>query len=94
MEKKLVPYNLYLHIEHVEMLKKLAAERKASSLIREAISMMLDGKDEYSSGYNRALKDAAEEVQKCKQITFISISGEPVADILSNRIIKLTKKSK
>jgi hypothetical protein len=45
-QKRLVPYNLYLHEEHVDKLKKLAKKRQASSMIRDAISMMLDGKDQ------------------------------------------------
>jgi hypothetical protein len=57
MEKKLIPYNLYLYSEHVDKLKKMAGQRKASALVRDAVSMMLDGKDEYSAGYNRGLKD-------------------------------------
>jgi hypothetical protein len=45
-DKRLVPYNVYLHSEHVTKLKQLAKERKASSIVRDAISTVLDGKDE------------------------------------------------
>ena len=92
MEKaKLVPYNLYLHAEHVTKLKELAGERKASSLIREALSMMLDGDDKYSAGYNRALKDAAEIINKCKEIEVIAIRGKYLADVLMDEIESLKK---
>lgn len=86
MEKKLIPYNLYLYSEHVEKLKKLAGQRKASSLVRDAVSMMLDGKDEYSAGYNRALKDVAEIINKCKDIEVIAIRGKYLADVLIDQI--------
>jgi bisphosphoglycerate-independent phosphoglycerate mutase (AlkP superfamily) len=86
VEKKLIPYNLYLYSEHVEKLKKLAGQRKASSLVRDAVSMMLDGKDEYSAGYNRALKDVAEIINKCKDIEVIAIRGKYLADVLIDQI--------
>ena len=77
--------------EHVEMLKKLAEERKASSLIREAISMRLDGNSEYLSGYTRALKDAIEIINKCKEIQYISIRNKSLSEVLESRIHKLEK---
>lgn len=92
MEKKLIPYNLYLYSEHVDKLKKLAGQRKASSLIRDAVSMMLDGKDEYSAGYNRALKDIAELINQCKEIEFIAIRGKYLSDVLIDQIEALEKK--
>jgi len=85
-EKKLVPYNLYLYTEHIDKLKKLAGQRRASSLVRDAVSMMLDGKDEYSAGYNRGLKDSVEIVNNCKEIEFIAIHGQGLADILIEKI--------
>lgn len=92
MEKKLIPYNLYLYTEHVDKLKKLAGQRKASSLIRDAVSMMLDGKDEYSAGYNRALKDIADLVNQCKEIEVIAIRGKYLSDVLVDQIEALEKK--
>lgn len=91
-EKKLVPYNLYLYTEHVDKLKKMAGQRKASSLIRDAVSMMLDGKDEYSAGYNRGLKDAIGIIDGCKEIEFIAVRGKYLADILADQINDLEKK--
>jgi len=91
-QKRLVPYNLYLHEEHVEKLKKLAEKRKASSMIRDAISMMLDGKDQYTAGYNRGLKDTIEVVDKCKEIEMIAIKGKYLADVLIDQIKTMEKK--
>ena len=90
-EKKLVPYNLYFYTEHVDKLKKMAVQRKASSLIRDAVSMMLDGKDEYSAGYNRGLKDAIEIIDGCKEIECIAVRGKYLADILADQINGLEK---
>jgi hypothetical protein len=90
-DKKLVPYNLYLYTEHVDKLKKMAGQRKASSLIRDAVSMMLDGKDEYTAGYNRALKDAVSFINSCKEIEHIAVRGKYLADILADGINAMEK---
>lgn len=91
MEKKLIPYNLYLYSEHVDKLKKMAGQRKASSLVRDAVSMMLDGKDEYSAGYNRGLKDCIALVDSCKEIEHIAVRGKYLADILAEGINTMEK---
>jgi hypothetical protein len=91
MEKKLIPYNLYLYSEHVDKLKKMAGQRKASALVRDAVSMMLDGKDEYSAGYNRGLKDCIALVDSCKEIEHIAVRGKYLADILAEGINALEK---
>ena len=90
-DKKLVPYNLYLYTEHVDKLKKRAGQRKASSLVRDAVSMMLDGKDEYFAGYNRALKDAISAIDSCKEIEHIAVRGKYLADILAESINAMEK---
>lgn len=90
-DKKLVPYNLYLYTEHVDKLKKMAGQRKASSMVRDAVSMMLDGKDEYSAGYNRALKDAVNIIDSCKEIEHIAVRGKYLADILADQINSMEK---
>lgn len=91
MEKKLIPYNLYLYSEHVDKLKKLAGQRKASSLVRDAVSMMLDGGDQYSAGYNRALKDVVSLVDSCKEIEHIAVRGKYLSDILAEQINAMEK---
>ena len=58
MEKKLIPYSVYLPAESVKTLRKLAKKRQASSLIRDAVQIILDGNDAYVGGYNAALRDA------------------------------------
>jgi len=90
-DKKLVPYNLYLYTEHVDKLKKMAGQRKASSMVRDAVSMMLDGRDEYSAGYNRALKDAVSVVDSCKEIEHIAVRGKYLSDVLAEQINAMEK---
>jgi len=86
MERKLIPYSVYLPIELYRKLKKLAKERKAASLIRDAIAMMLDGNDAYTSGYNKACKDAAKLVYDCEEAQMIAIKGKDLGSILTEKI--------
>jgi hypothetical protein len=69
----------------------MAGQRKASSLVRDAVSMMLDGKDEYSAGYNRGLKDCIALVDSCKEIEHIAVRGKYLADILADGINAMEK---
>jgi hypothetical protein len=93
MEKtKLVPYTLYIHQEHLEKLKKLSEDRKASSMIRDSISMLLDGDTSYLSGYNRALKDMAKVINKSKEIEFLSVGKKTLSALLVERVNELEKK--
>ena len=92
MEKKLVPYNLYLYSDQVERLKKMAKERKASTVIRDAVYMVLDGKDQYAAGYNRGLADALAAVKDVEEFKILlSINGKNVSKSLVEKIGDLKK---
>ena len=92
MEKKLVPYNLYLYSDQVERLKKMAKERKASTVIRDAVYMVLDGKDQYTAGYNRGLADALGAVKDVEEFKMLlSINGKNVSKSLVEKIGDLKK---
>jgi predicted transcriptional regulator len=89
--KKLVPYSVYISQDHYEKLRELAKERKASSLIRDAISSILDGGDVFTAGYNRGLKDAAEVIYSSKEAQMIAVSGRDLGVVLSEQIQSLEK---
>ncbi len=92
MEKKLVPYSVYLPEEHVKQLRKLAEERKASELIREAVISMLEGSDKFKSGYNKGIKDAAKVVYDSPEAQMIAIKKRDLGDILAEQIELLERK--
>jgi hypothetical protein len=83
---KLVPYSVYLPIEHYEKIKVLASQRKASALVRDAICMILDGGDAYKSGYNKALRDCVKCVNEIKEIENIAVNGKYLETLLSETI--------
>ena len=84
--KKLVPYSVYLSQEHYQKLKEAAKGRKASALIRDAITMVLDGGDAYNSGYNKAIRDAAQIVYDNPEAQMIAIKGKDLGSILTEQI--------
>lgn len=92
MEKKLVPYSVYLPEEHVIKLRALAKDRKASELIRDAVVSMLTDGDKFKSGYNKGLKDAAKVVYDSPEAQMIAIKKRDLGDILSEQIENLEMK--
>lgn len=84
--KKLVPYSVYLPMDHYLKLKEAAKDRKASVLIRDAIGMILDGGDAYTSGYNKACRDAAKIVYDSPEAQMIAIKGQDLGSILTQQI--------
>lgn len=90
MERKnLIPYSVYLPVDYHKRLRALAKERKASSMVRDAILMMLDGGDIYKSGYNKAIDDAANVVYECKEAQMVAVNRKDVGAILTEQIMML-----
>jgi hypothetical protein len=87
--KNLVPYSVYLPVEYHAKIKELAKQRKASSTVRDAICMILDGNDAYSSGYNKALKDAIKVIDSTKDIEHIAVRGKYLNDVLADQLKQL-----
>jgi len=87
--KKLIPYSVYLPVEYHDKIKVLAAQRKASAMVRDAICMILDGDDTFKSGYNKALKDCIRQIDEVKEIEHIAVKGKYLNDLLSDNIKSL-----
>jgi len=72
-------------------LKEFAQGRKAASLVRDAVTMMIEGDDAFNGGYNKAIRDVitiVHEDELCKRLGY---QGETVAchleDLLTEMII-------
>ena len=91
-EKKLMPYSVYLPADYYAKIKKLAKERKASSTVRDAIMMIIDGNDEYRAGYNQGLRDAVKAVDKIKGVEMIAINGKYLSDVFYETVSKMEVK--
>ncbi|MEY3104575.1 MAG: hypothetical protein RJA72_607 [Pseudomonadota bacterium] len=89
MEKRLIPYSVHLPEHIYTQLKEAAQERKASSLVRDAITMIIEGNDAYTSGYNKAIRDAIAVIKRNDQARFIGVNGTPIAQILATELVAL-----
>ena len=90
--KKLIPYSVYLPVEQFDKLKAAAKDRKAASIVRDAIAMILDGNDLFTSGYNKGIKDAAKVVYDCEEAQMIAIKGKDLGALLAEKIDLLEMK--
>jgi len=89
MESKLVPYSVYLPREYYDKIREHAKARKASSLVRDAICMILDGDDAHKAGYNKALRDVIKIVEECKEIQPFAYNGRYLTETLIDQISEL-----
>ena len=92
--KRLIPYSVHLTEDIYTKLKAAAGERKASALVRDAITMIVSGTTPFNSGYNKGLRDASKIVQTDPTVKGLVINGNKVAATLSDKIDKLTIKEK
>jgi len=88
----MIPYSLYLPEDIYLQVKELAKERKAASLIREAVVMAVKGQGEYMSGYNKALDDASKVVYESKEAQMIAVNGRDLGAVLTEQIRLLEMK--
>lgn len=86
MEKRLVPYSVHLPIEIYTKLKAAAGNRKASGLVRDAITMIIEGDDMFNSGYNKAIRDAISVVAHDGNASNISVGGYTIKDLLIEQL--------
>jgi hypothetical protein len=72
--KRLIPYSVHLPEEIYKKLKLAAGERKASALVRDAITLIIEGDDAFNGGYNKAISDVINtlyEDEKSSTIGFL-----------------------
>lgn len=89
--KRLIPYSVHLTPEIYEKLKKQAQKRKASKLVRDAITMIINGKGDYESGYNKGITDAIEVVTSNQVVNKISYDETSIADLIIDQLEILLK---
>jgi hypothetical protein len=92
--KRLIPYSVHLPEEIYKKLKIAAGERKASSLVRDAITLIIEGGTAFNSGYNKGLNDSIKVVESEASISGLVINGKKVMSALTDKISKLAVKEK
>ncbi len=83
---RLIPYSVYLDPEIHDALKEKARNRQASKMVRDAITMILEGSDQFTSGYKQALRDVADMVHRDDLATSVSVNERRISDHLIDQI--------
>ena len=80
MEKNrlLVPYSVHLREDIYTALKQAAKGRKASSMVRDAITMIIEGTGPFDSGYRKGIRDAIQAIENDPDINKIAFNGVPI----------------
>ena len=87
--KKLIPYSVHLPPDIHAKLKEAAGNRKASSLVRDAITLIIEGDDEFNGGYNKAIRDVIGLLHDDQWCTVLGIEGQSFAYYLEEQISPL-----
>jgi hypothetical protein len=83
---KLVPYSVHLERGIYDQLKIAAKNRKASALVRDAITMIIEGDDEFNGGYNKGIRDAISVIKEDELAMGLAFNGQTVADVLASQL--------
>lgn len=86
---RMIPYSVHLPEEVHRKLKEAAGHRKASALVRDAITLIVEGDDEFNGGYNKGVRDAVRMIQQNELCKAISYYGDSLSQILSDQIEEL-----
>jgi predicted transcriptional regulator len=70
----LIPYSVHLKRDIHAKLKEAAGNRKAASLVRDAITSYIEGGAMYDSGYRAGLRDAMNMVCKDEASNSIALN--------------------
>lgn len=84
--KRLIPYSVHLREDIYTKLKAAAKDRKATALVRDAITMIIDGDDEFNGGYNKAIRDVIATIHDDSWCKSVGILGKTVAEYVEEQI--------
>ena len=84
--KRLIPYSVHLSEDIFNQVKAAAKQRKASSLVRDAITMFLEGDDAFNGGYNKAVRDIISLIKDDDKASRISVGGQTIGESLISQL--------
>jgi hypothetical protein len=87
--KRLIPYSVHLPAEIYKQLKAAAGERKASSLVRDAITLIVEGEDSFNGGYNKGVRDAISLIAQDEAAASVAVNGELISKRLQDALDEL-----
>ena len=87
--KRLIPYSVHLPEDIHAKLKIVAGNRKASGLVRDAITMIIEGDDAFNAGYNKAIRDVISVFHSDQWCKVLGIEGQSMAYYLQDQILPM-----
>lgn len=84
--KRLIPYSVHLREDIYNQLKDAAKGRKASGIVRDAITMIIEGDDAFNAGFNKGLREAMKVVRDDVWAKSLAVHGELLSEVLADQI--------
>lgn len=84
--KRLIPYSVHLREDIYNQLKDAAKGRKASGIVRDAITMIIEGDDAFNAGFNKGLREAIKVVRDDVWAKSLAVHGELLSEVLADQI--------
>lgn len=85
-KQRLIPYSVHLREDIYHKLKEAAKDRKATALVRDAITMIVEGDDEFNGGYNKAIRDVISVIHDDQWCKTIGVEGQSFAYYLEEQL--------
>jgi hypothetical protein len=85
-DELLKPYSIYLPQSLINTLKEFAKGRRASAFIRDALLRAIEKNDDFTSGYNKGLRDACKVIRDTKETSTLLVGNDRLSDVLVERI--------
>ena len=84
--KRLIPYSVHLREDIYLKLKDAAKDRKATALVRDAITLIVEGDDAFNGGYNKAIRDVIAAMHDDAWCKSVGVSGKTFAEYIEEQI--------
>ena len=84
--KRLIPYSVHLREDIYHKLKEAAEGRKASGMVRDAITMYLEGGDAFAAGYDKGIHEAMILIQSDDMSQRVAVDGKPFSMHLGDKL--------
>lgn len=84
--KRLIPYSVHLREDVYLKLKAAAKDRKATALVRDAITLIVEGDDAFNGGYNKAIRDVISALHDDAWCKAVGVSGKTFAEYIEEQI--------
>lgn len=91
MDKRLIPYSVHLPEPVFNKIKQFAGERKAASLVREAIVSFVENQDLFNRGYASGIEAAIKKIKANKHASSVAINGQAISESLAQELQQLIK---